>query len=527
LNSKPKIISVPKITEARGSLGFIEGRQHIPFAIERVYFINDVPGGAERGSHAHKRLQQALIALSGSFTVVLNDGENDTEFVLNRSNEALYLPPGYWRTLKDFTSGSVCLVLASEPFEPEDYIRSYDEFAAWKASIRSSATEHVPFLDLKASYDELLEQLDGAYARVMRSGNFILGDELSSFEREFAAFCNVEYCLGVANGLDALRLVLQAWGIGPGDEVIVPANTYIATWLAATQVGASAIPVEPNKFYNIDPGAIERAISRRTKAIIPVHLYGQPADMDAIKFIAVKHNLKVLEDAAQAHGALYKGKRVGGLGDAAGFSFYPGKNLGAFGDGGAITTKDPELFHILLKLRNYGSSEKYVHDELGINSRLDELQAAFLRARLQYLDEWNERRRSVASFYQAELKDLGEYLILPIVADFATPVWHIYSVTSELRNQLMQLLKENGIGTQIHYPIPPHLQKAYSGKVGAFPYTEKLSKTLLSLPIGPHVTNEQLEKVTNGVKKALSFSSLSLHPNAPTLNQHEMSTIVK
>jgi dTDP-4-amino-4,6-dideoxygalactose transaminase len=510
LSSQPRIFEIPKITEARGSLGFVEAGLHIPFPIERVYFINDVPGGAERGSHAHKELHQALIALSGSFTVVLDDGEKETEFLLNRANQGLYLPPGYWRTLKDFTSGSVCLALASLPYTPEDYIREYDEFLKWKALGRPTSSRQVAFLDLKSTYKELMVKLDRAYHRVMASGHFIMGDELAAFEKEFAAYCNVDYCLGVGNGLEALRLVLQAWGIGPGDEVIVPANTFIATWIAVTQVGATAVPVEADEYHNIDVDAIEKAVSKKTKAIIPVHLYGQPADMDGVARIAAKYNLKILEDAAQAHGARYKGKRVGGIGDAAAFSFYPGKNLGACGDGGAITTNNPDLYKAIAKLRNYGSPEKYVHDELGTNSRLDEMQAAFLRVRLEELDSWNQRRVAAAAYYQNELKDLEGKLFLPKVAPFADPVWHIYAIRSDLRDQLRQSLSENGISTIIHYPIPPHLQKAYAGRsesTHSLAETEKLAKTLLSLPMGPHMTIEDLKAVVDMVRRALSLSS--------------------
>jgi dTDP-4-amino-4,6-dideoxygalactose transaminase len=492
----------------------LEAGQHIPFPIERVYFINDVPGGAERGSHAHKQLHQALIALSGSFSVVLDDGQKETEFLLNRSNQALYLPPGYWRTLRDFTSGSVCLALASEPYTADDYIRDYDEFLAWKAAVRTATTNQVPFLDLKATYEELRMKLDRAYHRVMSSGQFVLGKELSSFEKEFAAFCRVDYCLGVSNGLEALRLVLQAWNIGPGDEVIVPANTFIATWLAVTQVGATPVPIEPDAYYNIDVTAIEQAITKRTRAIIPVHLYGQPADMDAVAQIAGKYNLKVLEDAAQAHGARYKGRRVGGVGDASAFSFYPGKNLGAYGDGGAITTNDVDLFKTISRLRNYGSPEKYVHDELGTNSRLDELQAAFLRVRLENLESWNQRRATVAGLYHKYLGDLEGKLVLPKVASFAEPVWHIYAICTEAREDLQHALADQGISTIIHYPIPPHLQKAYADSFKhkrQFPYTERLSRTLLSLPMGPHLSAEAVKAVADRVRTALSSPPLTEH----------------
>lgn len=257
----------------------------------------------------------------------------------------------------------------------------------------------IPFLDLKAATDSLRSEIDIAISRVLNSGQYILGDEVGAFEDEYAAYCGAKYCVGVANGLDALHLVLRAWGIGPGDEVIVPSNTYIATWLAVSYCGATPVPVEPDeKTHNIDPSKIESLITTRTKAIIPVHLYGQPADLDPIIFISKKYNLKLLEDGAQAHGARYKGKRIGAHGNAVAWSFYPGKNLGAIGDGGAITTDDGELFEKLKSLRNYGSSKKYIHELVGFNSRLDSLQAAILKVKLKKLDEWNAIRKKLHRF---------------------------------------------------------------------------------------------------------------------------------
>ena len=362
----------------------------------------------------------------------------------------------------------------------------------------------IPFLDLKSPYLELKEELDAAYARVMESGWFILGKEVEAFEDEFAAYCGAKHCIGVANGLDALHMIVRAYGIGPGDEVIVPSNTNIATWLAVTHAGATPVPVEPNeRTYNIDPAKIEQAITPKTKAIMVVHLYGQPADMDPVNEIAVKHGLKVIEDCAQAHGARYKGRRAGTLGDAAGFSFYPGKNLGAFGDGGAVTTNDAELAERLKVLRNYGSKVKY-HNELpGFNSRLDELQAAFLRVKLKKLDEWNNRRSKVAEHYLRELSSQNE-LILPYVPVWADPVWHLFVIRHTKRDALQKSLNDAGIGTMIHYPIPPHLQEAYS-KLGynerTFPIAEIIHREVLSLPMGPHLAEKQLDQVLSNVVK--------------------------
>lgn len=357
---------------------------------------------------------------------------------------------------------------------------------------------NIPFLDLKAQYLELKEELDAAYRRVMDSGWYVLGAEVESFESEFADYCGVKHCIGVGNGLEALHLVLRAWGIGPGDEVIVPSNTYIATWLAVTHTGAIPVPVEPVDFtYNIDPARIEAAITPRTKAILPVHLYGQPADMEPIMKIAASHGLKVMEDAAQAHGARYRGKRTGGLGDAAGFSFYPTKNLGAFGDSGAVTTNDADLAQKIRLLRNYGSQVKYINETAGFNSRLDEIQAALLRVKLLYLDEWNERRGRIYSWYKSNLPLMFPELVLPVVPEWAEPCWHLFVVRSKERDDFQKMLASYNIGTMIHYPSPPHLQKAYEHlgyQAGSFPLAERMANEVLSLPMGPHLEKGLLDK---------------------------------
>lgn len=364
----------------------------------------------------------------------------------------------------------------------------------------------VPFLDFQAPYLELKLEMDAAYQRVMESGWYILGQELEAFENEFATYCGTKYCVGVGNGLEALHLILRSLEIGAGDEVIVPANTYIASWLAVSQVGASIVPVEPDeKTYNINPLLIENAITKRTKAIMAVHLYGQPADMDAINEIAVRHNLKVIEDAAQAHGARYKNRRVGSLGDAAGFSFYPTKNLGAIGDAGAVTTNDDDLAIKIRLLRNYGSRVKYLNEIQGYNSRLDELQAAFLRVKLANLDEWNARRLEVAKKY---LKNLGKnpILKLPFVPDWAEPVWHLFVVCHYNRYNLERHLKQKGITTLIHYPVPPHLSDAYGRNgwhLGDFPVSERLSNDVLSLPIGSHMLDQQVDAVTKALLECI------------------------
>ena len=361
---------------------------------------------------------------------------------------------------------------------------------------------NIPFLDLGASYHELQAEIDPAVARVMASGYYIGGPEVEAFEAEYAIYCGSTQAVGVANGLDALHLALRAMDVGPGDEVIVPSNTYIATWLAVSQCGATPVPVEPDeRTYNIDATRIEAAITSRTKVILPVHLYGQPADLDPILAIARKHGLRVLEDAAQAHGAHYKGQRLGAHGDVVAWSFYPGKNLGAMGDGGAITTNDAQLADRIRVLRNYGSRVKYVNEMQGYNSRLDPLQAAILRVKLAHLDEWNTRRRAIAENYQKGLADCG--LTLPFVPDWAEPAWHLFVVLHPQRDALLKHLSSMGIDALIHYPIPPHLQQAYANAgypLGQFPLAEKIANQCISLPIGPHAEKCATSAVINEIK---------------------------
>ncbi|XZE34039.1 DegT/DnrJ/EryC1/StrS family aminotransferase [Pirellulaceae bacterium SH501] len=358
----------------------------------------------------------------------------------------------------------------------------------------------VPFLELKSSYGELREEFDAAYHRVMESGWYLLGRELEAFESEYANYCNVNHCVGVANGLDALHLSLRAAGIGIGDEVIVPSHTYIATWLAVTQTGATPVPAEPQiDTMNIDPSVVEGLITERTKAIIPVHLYGQPADMNPLMELAAKHSLLVLEDAAQAQGAKYRGCRVGALGHIAAHSFYPGKNLGAFADAGAVTTNDSQLADKLRVLRNYGSRVKYHNETFGYNSRMDELQAAFLRIKLARLDDWNGRRQAIAKRYLNALEPLEGTVTgfrVPCVPEWSNPVWHLFVVKHPERARLQSALTERGIGTLIHYPIAVHKSMAYTDFASRdLPLALKFSQEVLSLPMGPHLAPDAADFV--------------------------------
>lgn len=359
----------------------------------------------------------------------------------------------------------------------------------------------VPFLDLRAAYEELRGEIDAAVSRVTASGYYLLGPEIEAFESEYAAYTGAAHCVGVGNGLDALQLALRAMDVGPGDEVIVPSNTYVATWLAVTYSGATPVPVEPDpRTCNLDPARVADAVTPRTRAVVPVHLYGQPADMAPLLEIARERGLRVLEDAAQAQGARYRGRRVGAMGDVVAWSFYPGKNLGALGDAGAVTTDDPVLAERIRMLRNYGSRVKYVNEEQGFNSRLDEVQAAVLRVKLARLDEWNARRARLAALYREALA--GTELTLPHVPEWADPVWHLFVVRSARRDALQRHLAERGIGTLIHYPIPPHLQGAYRGLgfgEGSFPVSEAIHREVLSLPIGPHLAEADAARVAAAV----------------------------
>lgn len=361
----------------------------------------------------------------------------------------------------------------------------------------------VPFLDVGAACAELREEISQSISRVLDSGWFILGDELESFEREFAEYVGANFCAGTGSGLDALRLALYAHGIGPGDEVIVPGNTFIATWLSVAQVGAVPVPVDPDpETYNLDPYKVEQLVGKKTRAIIPVHLYGRPADLDSINAIAEENKIAVIEDAAQAHGAVYKGEAIGSTGNTVAWSFYPGKNLGALGDAGAVTSYNEAVIEKVKSLRNYGSSTKYVHEEQGINSRLDEIQAAVLRQKLIRLDEWNSRRKMIAQQYIASIDN--EKITLPQVDEDYESVWHLFVIKTKERDRLVRYLSSKKISTAIHYPICVHQQKAFKDTDFSrypCPVSEKLQNEVLSLPIGPHMNEMHVERVINALSE--------------------------
>jgi len=359
----------------------------------------------------------------------------------------------------------------------------------------------IPFVSFEPMHKEIEDDILFKFKSIYKKNWFIKGEEVERFEEEFAGYCGAKYCIGCGNGLDALYLILRGYDIGVGDEVIIPSNTYIATALAISYTGAKPIFVEPDLVtYNINPELIERGITNKTKAIIAVHLYGQPADMDIINNIAKKYNLKVIEDSAQSHGALYKGRRVGGLGDSSGFSFYPGKNLGALGDAGAIVTNNKELSDKIRIIGNYGSDRKYHHVYKGTNSRLDEMQAAFLRIKLRNLDKWNEERRRIAQKYIYGISNTK--VIMPSEIDYVKHVWHLFAIRTEKREELKSYLNDNGIGTNIHYPIPMHMQGAYielNIQEGTLPISEMISKEIISLPMWYGMNDEEINYIIDKI----------------------------
>ncbi len=499
----PKIIALPAFRNERGTLCVAECSRDIGFTPRRFYFIKDVPPDMVRGVHAHKTLWQCMLCLEGAVTVDLERQGEQFTFRLDSPEQGLIVPPGCWRVLRDFDERAVVGVLASAEYDESDYIYEYDDFRRWENG--RAADQHIPYIELRRMSAALEGEIDIALARVVRSGNFIGGPEVTTFERDFADYCGARHAIGVANGLDALTLALQAWGIGHGDSVMVPVNSFIATALAASRIGARPVFVDVEEdTANIDPRAATAAMRSDTRAIIAVHLYGNPADMDPLRDLADRHGLFLLEDAAQAHGAYYRGRRCGSLGDAAAFSFYPTKNLGALGDAGAILAKDPALVRTARMLANYGAEQRDHHMLQGVNSRLDPIQAAILSVKLRHLDGWNERRRVLAERYHAGLTGLDD-MILPTVRPWATPVWHVFAIrVPGCRDALQQHLAAARIGTNLHYPKPIHMQPAYEAlglSPGAFPVAERLARETLSLPLDPFHREEEIDAVVRRIRQ--------------------------
>ncbi len=500
-----RLTPLQTIPMENGILGVAEVSKHIGFPVHRAYYIRDVPRGSGRGGHGHKALRQAFLCLRGSFSLSITRHGHTETVVLDRPDVAAVVEPGCWRDLADFSDDSVVMVLASDEYDEADYIRSYHDFLRWEAE--AEPVRAVPYLDLSRGAREMTAELELVTRRVIRSGHFIGGAEVERFETRFAAYCGAGQMIGAGNGLDALVLALRAWDIGPGDEVVMPAHTFIATALAVDEVGATPVlaDVEPDTGL-LDVDRLAEVLTDRTRAVIPVHLYGLPVDMDALRAALAGRDIRILEDACQAHGARYKGRRCGGLGDAAAFSFYPTKNLGALGDGGGLTTDDPALAERVRMLGNYGSRVKYAHELVGRNSRLDPLQAAVLDFKLDRLDGWNARRRELARRYFAALSDLPA-LHLPTVRPFAEPVWHVFPVRAPgVRDDLQAFLAEHGVGTNVHYPTPIHLQPCYAGRwrAGDYPAAEAFAGSVLSLPLDQTHTEAEIDFVIAKVRAFFS-----------------------
>jgi dTDP-4-amino-4,6-dideoxygalactose transaminase len=497
-----QLVELQTIPMVNGILGVAEVSRHIGFPVHRAYYIRDVPAGESRGGHGHRALRQCFLCLRGSAQLSVSRGGRTQVVELCRPSQAAVVGPGCWRDLSDFSEDSVIIVLASEEYDEADYIRDHGDFSRWDAG--DEPVHEVPYLDLARGARDIGPELELAMRRVLKSGRFIGGDEVARFERDFADLCGAEAAVGVGNGLDALSLALRAWGVGPGDEVIVPAHTFIASALAVEDAGASPVlvDVEPDTGL-MDMRQVAGAIGERTRAVMPVHLYGHPVDMDGLAAAIDGRDIKVLEDACQAHGALYRGRSCGSLGDAAAFSFYPTKNLGALGDGGAVTTPDAALAERVRLLANYGSRQKYLHEVAGRNSRLDPLQAAVLGVKLTHLELWNARRSELALRYLAGLADVRD-LGLPPVRGWAQPVWHVFAVRAPgVRDALQDFLAARGVGSNIHYPIPVHLQPCYRGRwaAGDFPVAERLAASVLSLPLDATHSNREIDFVIDRVRE--------------------------
>ena len=497
-----RLIELQTIPMENGILGVAEVSKHVGFPIHRAYYIRDVPTGQGRGSHGHKALRQCFLCLRGSVRIAISKHGRTEVVELNRPSQAAVVAAGCWRNLSDFSEDSVVIVLASDEYDEADYIREYADFVRWDSG--DDPVTATPYLDLTRVNQPLAAEIELAMRRVLRSGMLIGGPEVQAFENRFAAYSGAEHAVGVGNGMDALVLALRAWGIGPGDEVIVPAHTFIATSLAVDEVGATPVlaDVEPDTGL-LDVAATAAAITPRTRAVIPVHLYGHPIDIDALKAVIGDRDIKILEDACQAHGAGYKDRVCGSLGDAAAFSFYPTKNLGALGDGGAVTTRDEATAKAVRMMANYGAKTRGHHELIGRNSRLDPMQAAVLDVKLGSLGDGNARRSQLALRYFMGLADVRG-LELPAVRAWAQPVWHVFAVRAPgVRDALQAFLNARGVGTNIHYPTPIHLHDCYDGRwsAGDFPVAEAFTASTLSLPLDPTHTDREIDFVIANIRE--------------------------
>lgn len=502
--------------DQRGILVPLENNRNLPFEIKGSFYMLGMGKNTIRGKHAHKKITEVLIAINGKCKVSLNDLIDSEIIELNSPYIGLIVYPLTWIELFDFSPDCIILVLTDDYYDENEYVRNFEEFKEIKNTNKINPKNlckkcHyepkivVPFRELAKLNQKYFSEIEEDFRRLFQEDVYIWGEEVHLFEKEFAQYCGVNHCVGVGNGLNALTLIFRAYkelGVfKDGDEVIAPANTFIASILAISENNLTPVLVEPDiNTYLIDPNKIEEKITKKTKAILVVHLYGQTCEMDKIIPIAKKYNLKIIEDAAQAHGAYYKNKRAGSLGDAAGFSFYPSKNLGAMGDAGAVTTNDKKLAQVVRALANYGSPQPYIFNYKGINSRMDEFQAIILRAKLKRLDEENEKRRKVAEFYLKNIKN--PKIILPYFRKREDHVWHLFVIRTEQRDKLKKYMEKHGIQTLIHYPIPPHKQLAYKELNQLhLPITERISKEILSLPLYSSMELEKMKKVIDVINK--------------------------
>jgi dTDP-4-amino-4,6-dideoxygalactose transaminase/acetyltransferase-like isoleucine patch superfamily enzyme len=500
--SGAKLLSFPRFEDRRGILSFAQFETHLPWIPKRFFTITNVPQQEVRGYHAHKSVKQLLVCISGKVDVLVDDGKSRQTVLLDAPHHGLLLDVLVWSSQSYIEPGSVLLVLCSEKHDSEGYIHDYSEYLA---IVNAPAPLKVPFLDIKAAAFEAEASVRGAFERVLSSSQFVGGPEVEAFEKEWAHYCQSSYCVGVGSGLAALHLLLRAADIGEGHEVMVPANTYIATLLAVSMTGAKCILVEPRADTRLlNPVLLERHLTPRTRAILSCDLYGTPVDYHAIQAFAKRHGIYFFSDAAQSHGAKYQGDVVGSdaLCDGTCFSFYPSKNLGALGEAGAVVTASKDLSDRVRILRNYGSRVRYFNEEKGFNERLDPLQAAFLRAKLPQLDKLNARRAAIAQKYRAAFESLP-WIGLACVDEGVQSSNHLFVITCEKRTKLQEHLKAHGVDTVIHYPVPPHLSSAYSDLelgLGSFPITETLANTVLSLPICPFLTEIQVDAVIEAIK---------------------------
>lgn len=503
----PSLIALDVCGAPGNSLFVAECFKQLPFVVKRQYLLKSEESPKLGGQHAHKELWQFFLCIEGSCHISFEGKDGKFEFTLEDPLHGIIVPPGYWRDY-ELSPNSSLSVLASDPYDEGDYIRNYGVFKEYLEM--QTKVSKVPFVALDRENAALKTQLVSAFEAQFVSNDWILGKAVTEFEQDFAAYCDAKYAIACGNGLDALALTLRAKGIGAGDEVIVPTNSFIATALAVNQAGATPVFVDCLPASGeLDITKVETAITPQTKAIIPVHLYGVPVDMERIMAIADAHQLFVLEDAAQAHGALYKGKKIGSLGHAAAFSFYPTKNLGALGDGGCVVTNDAELAENIRLLCNYGSRKKYIHEVAGVNSRLDTFQARVLKIKLALLDGWNEKRCNIAALYRQHLAGI-EGLTLVKPARDAEPVWHLFPVFLESnaqRDALQAHLTQRAVGTAIHYPISIHASDVYATGE-SFPVADKNAQTQLSLPICPFLTEEEILYVCSQVKAFFSTSGV-------------------